>query len=84
MNFQHFEYILILAEEKSFSKAADRLFMTQSALSQYVRKLEKQLNITLFDRKNGPVTPTPEGELYLEALKKQSKICWISQNSSPI
>ncbi len=70
MNFQHFEYILILAEEKSFSKAADRLFMTQSALSQYVRKLEKQLNITLFDRKNGPVTPTPEGELYLEALKK--------------
>lgn len=70
MNFDHFEYILTLAEEKSFSKAADRLFMTQSALSQYVRKLEKQMNITLFDRKNGPVTPTPEGELYLEALRK--------------
>lgn len=70
MKSQHFEYLLVLAEEKSFSRAASRLFMTQSALSQYVRKLEKQMNILLFDRKNGPVTPTPEGELYLEALRK--------------
>lgn len=70
MNLQHFEYLLVLSEEKSFSRAADRLFMTQSALSQYVRKLEKQMNVILFDRKSGPVTPTPEGELYLEALKK--------------
>lgn len=70
MNIPHLDYLLVLSEEKSFSKAADRLFLTQSALSQYVRKLEQQMNVTLFNRGNGPITPTPEGELYLEALRK--------------
>lgn len=68
MNLQYINYILTLAEEKNFSKAAERLFMTQSALSQFVRKQEQQLGITLFNRKNGPVTLTAEGELYVEAL----------------
>lgn len=70
MNMQHIEYILVLAREKSFSKAAEHLFMTQSALSQYVRKQEQQLGITLFNRGNGPITLTPEGELYVQTLQK--------------
>ncbi len=70
MNMQQIEYILVLAEEKSFSKAAERLFMTQSALSQYVRKLEQQLGTPLLNRGNGPITLTPEGELYVEAMKR--------------
>ncbi len=73
MHIQNPEYLMILAEEKSFSKAADRLFMTQSALSQYVRKLEQQMNVTLFHRGSGLITPTPEGELYLDALRKNQK-----------
>lgn len=68
MNMQHIEYILVLAKEKNFSKAAEQLYMTQSALSQYVRKQEEQLGITLFNRGNGPITLTPEGELYVQAL----------------
>ncbi len=70
MNMQHIEYILTLAREKNFSKAAEQLFMTQSALSQYVRKKEQQLRITIFNRGNGPITLTPEGELYVKALQK--------------
>lgn len=70
MNMQHIEYVLVLAREKSFSTAAKQLFMTQSALSQYIRKLEQQMNITLFNRGNGPITLTPEGELYVQALQK--------------
>lgn len=70
MNMQHIEYILILAREKNFSKAAEQLFMTQSALSQYVRKQEQHLGVTLFNRGNGPITLTPEGELYVQALRK--------------
>ncbi len=69
MNMSHIEYILVLAKEKNFSKAADQLYMTQSALSQYVRKQEQQLGITLFNRGNGPITLTPEGELYVKALQ---------------
>ena len=59
MNMQHIEYILTLAREKNFSKAAEQLFMTQSALSQYVRKKEQQLRITIFNRGNGPITSFP-------------------------
>ncbi len=70
MNMQQIDYILVLAEERSFSKAADRLFMTQSALSQYVRKLEQQLGTPLLNRGNGPITLTPEGELYVEAMQR--------------
>ena len=70
MNMQHVEYILTLASEKNFSKAAEQLFMTQSALSQYVRKKEQHLGITIFNRGNGPITLTPEGELYVKVLQK--------------
>ncbi len=70
MNMQQIEYILVLAEDKSFSKAAEHLYMTQSALSQYVRKLEQQLGITLFNRSKSMITLTPEGELYVEAMKR--------------
>lgn len=70
MNMQHINYILTLAREKNFSRAAKQLFMTQSALSQYIRKQEQQLGITLFNRENGPITLTPEGELYVQALEK--------------
>lgn len=70
MNMQHVDYVLTLAKEKSFSKAAEQLFMTQSALSQYIRKQEQQMGITLFNRGSGAITPTPEGELYIQALQK--------------
>lgn len=73
MNMQHIEYILTLAKERNFSKAAEQLFLTQSALSQYVRKLEQQLGITLFHRGSSAVTLTPEGELYVQALHKIKK-----------
>lgn len=70
MNMQHIEYILTLAKERNFSKAAEQLFLTQSALSQYVRKQEQQLGVTLFHRGNNAVTLTREGELYVQALQK--------------
>lgn len=73
MNMQNIEYILVLAREKNFSKAAKQLFMTQSALSQHIRKQEQQLGFALFNRENGPITLTPEGELYVQALENVKK-----------
>lgn len=50
MNTQQLEYVIAISEEKSFSRAADRLLVTQPALSQQVKKLEKELGAKLFRR----------------------------------
>lgn len=75
MDFKQFEYVLTISEEKSFSKAAKRLFISQPSLSQYINRIEKQLGINIFDRTTTPLTLTPEGELYIEtALNIKSLI----------
>jgi DNA-binding transcriptional LysR family regulator len=70
MDFKPYNYVITIAEEKSFSKAALRLFVSQSALSQYITRLEKELGAVLFDRATKPVKLTYEGELYVETAKK--------------
>lgn len=70
MYFKAYEYVIILAEEKSFSKAANRLFISQPSLSQYINRIESELDVCLFDRSSIPLTLTYEGELYVETAKK--------------
>jgi DNA-binding transcriptional LysR family regulator len=66
MDLKQFEYVLTVNEERSFSKAAKRLFISQPSLSQYINRLETQLGVTIFDRNTTPLTLTYEGELYIE------------------
>lgn len=70
------DYLLVLAEERKFSKAAQRLYISQPALSQYIQKLEKQIGMQLFDRSTSPFTLTPAGELYVEAAKHSKRDQW--------
>lgn len=70
MTSQQIEYVLTLAELKSFSKAAQKLYVTQPSLSQYISNLEKQLGISLFDRSTTPIRLTPAGEVYIAAAQK--------------
>ena len=70
MNTQQLEYILKIAEERSFSGAAEKLFITQPSLSQYVSKVEKQLGTLLFDRSTKPLSLTPSGEAYVASAKE--------------
>ena len=59
---------VVVAEERSFTKAAAKLGMSQSALSQIVRRLEKSLGLPLLIRTTRSVAPTEAGERLLETL----------------
>lgn len=59
-----------VAEEGSFTLAARRIFVTQSAVSHSLRSLEEQLSCRLLDRSGKRVTLTSEGELLLKRCKR--------------
>ncbi len=70
MTTQQIQYIITLAEEGSFSKAAKKLFVTQPSISQLIKNLETQLNAPLFDRSTSPIRLTAIGQAYYDAAKK--------------
>ncbi|WP_371372866.1 LysR family transcriptional regulator [Sporomusa aerivorans] len=70
MDFRQLQYILQVAEERSFSKAAQKLYIAQPSLSQFIHKLEQRLGIQLFDRSSSPLRLTFAGELYVETAKR--------------
>jgi DNA-binding transcriptional LysR family regulator len=59
---------MVVAEERSFTKAAAQLGMTQSALSQLMRRLEKRIGLRLLTRTTRSVAPTEAGERLLQTL----------------
>lgn len=67
---QEMKSILTIWDERSFSVAANRLFITQPALSAMVKKAENRLSIRIFDRSTKPISLTPAGEKYIETAKK--------------
>lgn len=68
------EYILEIVKQKSFSKAAEALYIAQPSLSRYVRNLEKKLNVKLFDRSKNPISLTLEGELVLDYINESIEL----------
>lgn len=64
-----FELIKALAEEGNMRKAAERLFLTQPALSQRLQTIEKEWGTRLFIRSQKGLEPTPAGELVIEYAK---------------
>lgn len=59
-----------MADEHSFSSAADVLNITQPSLSQYIKKIEREIGAELFDRTNGDVRITDAGRAYIEIGRK--------------
>jgi len=60
----------LVFEMKSFSKAAEAKFLTQSAVSHLIRNLENELGATLFIRRGKTVSPTPAGRLFYAHAKR--------------
>lgn len=74
MDFKQFEYVLTIAKEKSFSKAAKKLYISQPSLSQYINRIESSLKVCLFDRTTNPLKLTYEGEIYVETASSILKL----------
>ena len=70
MTTQQLKYVLMLAETKSFSVAAKKLYITQPALSLYIMNLEEQLGVSIFDRSSSPIKLTTVGEEYIKTAQK--------------
>ena len=70
MNTKQLQYVLTLAQEGSFSKAADTLNISQPSLSQYIKKIEREIGLELFDRSNGDVRLTDAGRVYIDAGRR--------------
>ena len=64
------DYINAILKEGTFRKAADSLYISQPALSQYIERIENEFGIQLFNRNVKPVTLTEEGRIFLETEKK--------------
>lgn len=61
-----FDDFLALAEFKQFSSAADNTYISESALSKRIKKLENEIGVPLFSRSNSKVELTKAGEIFLE------------------
>lgn len=66
MNFQNITYFIAVAEERNITKAADRLYVSQQALSSQISRLEDELGCTLFERRT-PLELTYPGKIFLES-----------------
>lgn len=73
-NSREWEYIAKIAETGSFSTAAEKLFISQPSLSQFIRRIEKQMGTTLFERRGSGVILTEAGRIYLTAEEKVREI----------
>ncbi|MGM1062185.1 LysR family transcriptional regulator [Saccharothrix sp. Mg75] len=67
---QHLRQLLVLAEELHFGRAANRLYLSQPALSQRVRALELKLGVQLFDRTSRRVELTAQGQALLPLARR--------------
>lgn len=70
MNIKDYEYVVELARQGNVSRAAEALCITQSALTKYLQRLERELSVSLFHRVGNRYRPTAAGELYLRKARQ--------------
>src|SRR5712692_7333307 len=67
MDLRLFEIFCVVYEEKSFSRAAEKLYLTQPTISQHIKKLEDHFGVPLFNRFGRKATPTRAGEMLFQS-----------------
>ena len=67
-------YVVAVARERNFTRAAEQLHVAQQALSQQVRAVEKILGVQLFDRAARPVKLTPAGTVFVQEARDRRPV----------
>ena len=80
INYELYKVFYHVASTLSFSEASKQLFISQSAVSQSIKVLEKKLNQTLFIRSTKRVQLTPEGEILLEHIEPAMNLIKKGEN----
>lgn len=70
MDLKRLSHLLALADERHFGRAAERVHLSQPALSRSIQALESETGQRLFDRDTGDVRPTPAGEFLIERARR--------------
>ena len=65
MNTKQLEYFISVAETLSFTKTAEKFYISQTAITQQIKSLEEQIQVTLFIRNKRRVELTPAGKVFL-------------------
>lgn len=68
------EYFKMIVQEGSITKAAEKMFVSQPYLSQYITKLEKELDIKLLNRNKTPLELTEAGKIYYAYLRNSQQL----------
>ncbi|WP_339062146.1 LysR family transcriptional regulator [Tepidibacillus marianensis] len=70
MELRVLEYAIALAQQKSFSKAAEKLHIAQPSLSQQIKKLEQEVGVALFERRPRDIELTYAGKRFIDQASK--------------
>ncbi len=70
MNLEQIQYFLAIVETGSFTQAAEKLWLSQPSLSSAIKKLERELGVTLFERGGRRTKLTLAGEVFLEKAQQ--------------
>ncbi|MFZ0490986.1 MAG: LysR substrate-binding domain-containing protein [Salegentibacter sp.] len=69
MTITQLNYVLAVAEHKNFTKAAQKVFVTQPTLSMQIQKLEEELDVQIFDRSKKPIQLTETGKKIVQQAR---------------
>jgi LysR family transcriptional regulator, hydrogen peroxide-inducible genes activator len=87
LSLRDLEYVVAVAEERHFGRAAERCNVSQPALSAQIRKLEDTLGLVLFERTSRRVLLTEHGDAVVRqarvVLEEAQKLLWIAQRADP-
>ena len=70
MELRHLRYFMTVAQQQSFTKAAEKLFTAQPSLSQQIKDLEQEVGVNLFERSSRKIQLTDEGKAFLIYAEK--------------
>lgn len=74
---REYEYVRKIVDTGSFKEAAEKLYISQPSLSQFIRRIERNLGAELFDRSHQPVTLTEAGWIYLAVEEQIQYLCKV-------